>query len=294
MTQSIADSITDELSAEQSREFALKKEQNYLKLMNASANISQEPMEEDNALEVRMPYLLAFTFVYGLGMWHVTWTLAGNSQTTDVFKAKYEWTEDETITYNTIISSAGIVGLTVGCIFSGSLIKAGRRKAAIVAQTLAIIGSLVTMLGGVAFFSIGRVILGAAAGCQIILFGKSINENMPEKLGARFAMFVNASVCLGFLPCYGMGAILPDPEDFEANKVDEKWRVIFLVPAIIGVFSLIMLLLVFREEPITYCIVNARDEEAIRHMKKVYRFKNPDQATLPIEEVLKKSLKLQK
>ena len=79
-----------------------------------------------------MGYLLAFTFVYGLGMWHVTWTLAGNSQTTDVFKAKFDWTESETITYNTVISSAGIVGLATGCTFTGPLIQKGRRKTAII------------------------------------------------------------------------------------------------------------------------------------------------------------------
>ncbi len=96
---------------------------------------------------------------------------------------------------------------------------------------------------------------------------------MPEKLAARFAMFVNASVCIGFTPCYGMGSILPDPKgDVQALKQDENWRVIFMFPALIGVFSLVMLFLVFKEEPITFCIVSDRNEEAIRHMKKVYRF----------------------
>ena len=111
-----------------------------------------------------MPYLLAFTFVYGLGMWHVTWALAGNSQTTEVFKAKFGWTKEETITYNTIISSAGIVGLAVGCTFTGPLIKLGRRKTAIMVQILAIISSLVTMQGSIALLTFGRVLLGMAAG----------------------------------------------------------------------------------------------------------------------------------
>jgi len=44
------------------------------------------------------------------------------------------------------------------------------------------------------------------------------------------------------------------------------------VPALLGSIGLVMLLFFFREEPITFCIANDRDEEAIKHMKKVYRF----------------------
>lgn len=68
------------------------------------------------------------------------------------------------------------------------------------------------------------------------------------------------------------------------------WRVIFLVPAFIGVFEIILLLLVFREEPITFCITNDREEEAIRHMKKVYRIKDPASTTEPIEKLLESKL----
>ena len=37
-----------------------------------------------------------------------------------------------------------------------------------------------------------------------------------------------------------------------------------------------MILFVFRLEPINYCIMEGRQEEAIEHMRKVYRKKNPD------------------
>lgn len=87
---------------------------------------------------------------------------------------------------------------------------------------------------------------------------------------------------------------MPDPKDYEGNKNDEMWRVIFLVPAFIGVFEIILLLLVFKEEPITFCITNDREEEAIRHMCKVYRIKDPASTTEPIEKLLESKLGIQR
>lgn len=87
----------------------------------------------EDMLEVRMSYLVLFTAFYGFGTWHATWALAGNSQTTPVFEAKFGWTEDETITNNTLISSAGILGFFLGSLVGGHLLRIGRRKAAILA-----------------------------------------------------------------------------------------------------------------------------------------------------------------
>jgi hypothetical protein len=69
------------------------------------------------------------------------------------------------------------------------------------------------MFCNVPCLTIGRVFLGTAGATLLLTFGKSIVENMPEQLAAKFAMFVNAGVSLGFIPCYAMGSLLPDPKD---------------------------------------------------------------------------------
>ena len=56
----------------------------------------------------------------------------------------------------------------------------------------------------------------------------------------------NASICVGFVAVFGMGAILPDPDDFEANKNDELWRIIYLAPAFIGVIEILLIVTIFR------------------------------------------------
>ena len=90
----------------------------------------------------------------------------------------------------------------------------GRRRTAIIAHILAILDSAICMIGTTPLLTLGRLLGGISAGILNVVFGKMITENMPERLAAKFAMFHNASVCLGFIPCFMMGAFLPDPDDF--------------------------------------------------------------------------------
>ena len=225
-------------------------------------------------LDVNMGYIVAYVACYSLSVWQSTWTLVGNSQTTTVFEIKFGWSEDETILYNSIISSAGIIGLTIGSFLGGSLLGYGRRKALMIAQVIAIVGALICMIGTMATLSIGRLLVGVGAAICNICFGKSIGENMPEYISERAAMMLNASICVGFFFCFLMGEFLPDPEDIQANKDDELWRVIYIMPAIIGLIVILLILLVFRQEPITYCIMNNLEEDGKIHMKRVYRKKD--------------------
>lgn len=63
----------------------------------------------------------------------MTFAMAGNTNTTAIFEAKFGWDKDDAILYNTIISSAGIIGLTIGSILGGSLLGLGRRRTIIIA-----------------------------------------------------------------------------------------------------------------------------------------------------------------
>ena len=138
-----------------------------------------------------------------------------------MFQAKFDWSEDETILYNTIISSAAIIGIAIGSfIGGGSLKKLGRRKTALLGNALAIVSSAICMIGTTGLLTIGRLLLGVSAGIANVVFGKMITENMPEKLVSKFAMVHNASINVGLVPAFVMGALLPDPDNLEANRDD--------------------------------------------------------------------------
>ena len=116
------------------------------------------------------------------------------------------------------------------------------------------------MVGTIPFLAFGRFLVGVASGIYNVSFSKMIVENMPNYLSQRLAMCQSASIQVGVFAAYSMGAILPDPKDTQACKEDELWRVIYLVPAFIGTLELFNALLVFRREPIAYCIMMGYEE----------------------------------
>ena len=83
-----------------------------------------------------------------------------------------------------------------------------------------------------------------------------------------------------------MGVILPDFEDVEANKVNETWRIIFMMPAMIGFFVMLMLLFVFKEDTVTYCVQKGFKKEAKNAMKKLYRLKAKEVPNHTLDDVL--------
>mmetsp|Transcript_32123 Transcript_32123/g.39841 ORF Transcript_32123/g.39841 Transcript_32123/m.39841 type:complete len:171 (-) Transcript_32123:319-831(-) len=95
----------------------------------------------------------------------------------------------------------------------------------------------------------------------------------------------NSSICIGFVVVFGLGAVLPDPNDIEANEKDEMWRVIWLGPAVIGFIEIALTLFVMRLEPISYCMMVGRGEECRQHLRKVYRKKSPDSSET-VEQVM--------
>ena len=244
-------------------------------------------------LDVNIGYLVAYVACYGLGVWQTTYALGGNGQTTAVFEHKFGWDEDETRLYNTVITTGGIVGLTIGCFLGGWMIKYGRRKTAIISHLIAIVGACICMIGNTTFLTLGRVLTGIAAGNLNVVFGKMINENFPDKHAAIASMMHNGSVCIGFTPAFLLGSILPETEDVQGNKDDENWRIIFMMPALIGIASILLILFVFDIDPIIYCIMTDNEKDVIRHMKRVYRKKNPDSPET-IEEILDAQYNYQK
>ena len=222
-----------------------------------------------------MGYALAYASCYALGVFYTGFALSGNAQTTTIFEAKFGWDEDETIFYNTLISSAAIVGLTAGAFIGGPLIKLGRRRGAIISNFIGIISAAIPMIGSIPFLVIGRFLLGFASGINNVVYGKMIVETLPERLAQKFAMLQSVSICFGILAAFAMGAILPDPKDFEANEADENWRVIYLMPAFISIFQIVLITLFFRHESIAFCIAKGEKQQSKQHMLRVYRKADP-------------------
>ena len=63
------------------------------------------------------------------------------------------------------------------------------------------------------------------------------------------------------------------------------WRVIWLGPVAIGIFTITMTLFVMDLEPVAYCMMIGREDEGRKHLERLYRKKQPDSQE-NIEDIL--------
>ena len=81
-------------------------------------------------------------------------------------------------------------------------------------------------------------------------------------------MLTNIVITSGFVFTFILGLLLPtDPAEFAD---DEMWKLVSAMPAFFGVLTIMLWSLFFTEEPIAFCISTNRNEEAKRHMSRVY------------------------
>ena len=82
-------------------------------------------------LKPNLIFLHFYAFAMGVGVFQTSWVFSGNSQTTSIFEARFGWDKEQTKFYNTLISTAGVIGNMIGALIGGKAITIGRRKAAI-------------------------------------------------------------------------------------------------------------------------------------------------------------------
>ena len=137
-----------------------------------------------------------------------------NSLTPPIFAAKFGWTEDQLKLNNALISSAGVVGMTLGSFLGGKAITLGRRKAAILTQSTALVGGCLTQILNVPTICIGRLLYGIAAGTASLIMAKSIVETVPGELSSQFGILTNAFIAVGIMNMFFLaGAVLPFEEE---------------------------------------------------------------------------------
>ena len=122
---------------------------------------------------------------------------------------------------------------------------------------LAICGAGLTMIGNVPMLCLGRFVAGITAGIANNVMGKSIDETVPLEVQGQFGTLLNAYICMGFPVSYGLGAILPTDKDMLAD--DERWRIIYGVPALIAIIQILLFLFVIKQEPVAFSIAENKE-----------------------------------
>lgn len=212
-------------------------------------------------------WLCFYAFTVGLGAFHTGWALFGSTQIFPVLEAKFGWTHEEALMNHSLIGSSSIAGVMVGSLFGGGIIDKGRRRAILMISVLIYIGAGITLILTVPTIIIGRFICGIAAGILTMCNAKSIVETVPVKYNGVFGALTNILICYGGLIALSLGLALPDEEHY---KDDEMWRLTYGFPMVLSTIQILLLLLVFKWEPIDFMINRGEDEKALQFIAKVY------------------------
>ena len=111
------------------------------------------------------------------------------------------------------MSTASVLGVSIGAIAGGKIISNGRRKAVIIFDILAIIGSLMSVITNFYVIVIGRLIFGFSAGVLATACPKIVEETIPANYmdygyGVSTNIGINVFVMISLLS----GLIIPSDE----------------------------------------------------------------------------------
>ena len=76
--------------------------------------------------------------------------------------------------------------------------------------------------------------------------------------------------------------MLPTEKDDMAD--DERWRIIYGVPALVAIIQMLLFLLALKEEPVAFSIADGREEEAKALLRKIYKSSNVENFEALIDE----------
>lgn len=213
-------------------------------------------------LKPNMVFLTFYTIVMGLGTLQSSWTIAGNASTAPILITQFGWDKEEAVHFNSLINITAMLGMAIGSLVAGNSIVYGRRKTLIFWETVAIFACALTLVRTLPTICVGRFVLGVSAGMLNVACGKSIDETMPLNLIGAFGAITNFGINFGITWIMLLGFMLPPMEDTTQQETDQLWRIIFGLPGVIAIFHIILLLTIFKEEPIIFNISNGNLKEA--------------------------------
>lgn len=172
---------------------------------------------------------------------------------------KFGWNaySDDAIFFNnlTLVTVATSFGMIFGGYLGGYLLpRYGSRRIIIVVNTISLVMNIIKLLENTVAIMVSRLILGLCVGISTVCLGRAINDTVPAKNIALYGAFVNAGYGIGIALSNLMGLMIPlnngEEGDLQKMKDDENWRVVFGVPIILEVYTLIVLLFIIKHESI--------------------------------------------
>ena len=137
-----------------------------------------------------------------------------------MINAKMGWDEDKADVMQAYIGSSVVLGMTIGAVGGGALMKIGRRKAILITCVVGLAGNLVTMNLSYWNLIIGRVLFGFSVGLFSSICPRFNEETIPAHLFDTLGPTFSFSQTTGTLFAYFFGALIPANDDIPALIAD--------------------------------------------------------------------------
>jgi MFS family permease len=97
-------------------------------------------------MSVNKGFMCAFALFINLTGLLLGYAMAYSNQVTDLLNAKLGWFHDDDLATKkqAYIGTSVVLGMTIGAVSGGQLMKIGRRKAVLIACTFGIAGNIIT------------------------------------------------------------------------------------------------------------------------------------------------------
>ena len=125
--------------------------------------------------------------------------------------------------------------------------KIGIYRMLLAVNGIAIFSNLIKVIETSTTIFVGRFLFAVCAGAANFCMSKAISETVPIKYEQRYGIFVNSGIQTGTFMTSVFGVFLPRFDSgTEAFKNDQIWRIVWLVPIIFEVISLILIPIFFK------------------------------------------------
>jgi MFS family permease len=202
---------------------------------------------------IKQGFLLSFILVVGVGVVNFGYSIGVfNSLMLDWLIVYQIDGKDNRDNWSSLITTVLSIGLAIGCLTTGPLVRFGKKNCIHFANIFLAIGCGMTLIRIKEVAAAGRFIQGLAAGSFTVFVPSFINELTPTELKGPFGSATQILITLGIFISQALGIPLPDcqkgaeKDDLKCDKgkniytgdtfVDtDYWRLIFAIPIALAV-----------------------------------------------------------
>lgn len=162
-----------------------------------------------------------------------------------------------------------IVGLMFGCLLGGMFVGIGRKKAAILANSIVSAGSLLCLIENFYTIMVGKVVFGFGSGLLIVACGMWNKETIPASKMGYVGTSINFGIVFGLLVSTTVQNISLADKASADYITSKSWMWPMGSPALVASISTLLWLILF-EDSIDFQLEKGNEEGAKVSLCKVY------------------------